>query len=67
MENLIKALQILLKYDNPDYPTSCEHDILRIYVDPKLVSNDDIDKLEDLGIDADDEHYCFYSYKYGSC
>ena len=30
MEDLIKALQILLKYGNPKYPTVCEHDILYI-------------------------------------
>ena len=30
MENLIKALQILLKYGNPKRPTHCEHDELTI-------------------------------------
>ena len=30
MEKLIEALQIFLKYGNPDYPTHCEHDELTI-------------------------------------
>ena len=39
LNDLIDALQILLKY-NPDnkYPTHCEHDVLQICdVDPKVV------------------------------
>jgi hypothetical protein len=28
MEDLIKALQIFLKYGNPNYPTNCSHDEL---------------------------------------
>ena len=36
MEDLIKALQILLKYGNPSYPTHCEHDELRVHgIDPE--------------------------------
>ena len=30
MKNLIKALQIFLKYGNPKWPTHCEHDNLYI-------------------------------------
>lgn len=30
MEDLIKALQIMLKYENPKYPTICDFDILYI-------------------------------------
>lgn len=30
MEDLIKALQIFMKYGNPAYPFHCEHDILYI-------------------------------------
>lgn len=67
MEELIKALQILRKYDNPSYPTGCEHDILRVYVDPAKVSEEDIKLLEDLGFNPESEFNCFYSFKYGSC
>lgn len=28
MEDLIKALQIFLKYSTNKYPTHCEHDVL---------------------------------------
>jgi hypothetical protein len=66
MKDLIKALQILLKYDNPDYPTGCEHDILRVYVDPVKVSDSDKAELEKLGFNVEEENDCFSSYKYGS-
>ena len=50
MKNLIEALQILLKYGNPKYPTHCEHDILTIMeIDPKDVSMEDKKMLEALG------------------
>lgn len=35
MEDLIKALQIFLKYGNPDYPTYCLYDELWVDIDPK--------------------------------
>lgn len=53
MEDLIKALQIFLKYGNPRNPTHCEHDVLTVYINPEVVS------------DEDGEH--FISYRYGSC
>lgn len=67
MEDLIKALQIFLKYGNPTFPTHCEHDELRIMIDPELVSADDTEKLDHLGFTPDaDIGNCFISYKYGS-
>ena len=72
MNDLIEALQILLKYGNPDYPTHCEHDILSISpdIDPSDVSEEDKEKLEELGFFVSDnlcdgEGFC--SYKFGSC
>jgi hypothetical protein len=67
MEKLIEALQILLKYDNPDYPTHCEHDVLYINVDNDKVSNDDKARLEALGVIEDDENGKFMSFRYGAC
>jgi DNA-binding protein YbaB len=71
MEDLIKALQILLKYGNPKWPTHCEHDIMIINIDPAIVSDEDIKKLEALDVSAEySSTYgdpCFYSYRYGSC
>lgn len=46
MDNLIEALQILTKYDNPEYPAECE---IRIMVDYNKVSNEDIGRLHELG------------------
>jgi hypothetical protein len=66
MKNFIKALNILLKYENPDYPFHCEHDILYICISPKNISLEDIKKLDDLQIHADYEEDHFFSYHYGS-
>lgn len=66
MENLIKALQILLKYGNPDYPTNCSHDIMRFDIESNIVSEEDIAALEDLKVYVDDEFESFYSTFYGS-
>jgi DNA-binding protein YbaB len=66
MEDLIKALQIFLKYGNKKYPTSCEHDILYVGIDPSIVSDEDKKTLDELGFFVDDENDCFASFKYGS-
>jgi len=67
MENLIKALQIFLKYGNIDYPTHCEHDVLYVCVDPEKVLKEDKEKLEKLSFTPDMEiSECFSSFKYGS-
>ena len=67
MEDLIKALQILLKYGNPKYPTVCEHDILYIVgIDLKKISIEDITELENLGFNINIEESEIYSYKFGS-
>jgi hypothetical protein len=66
MEELIKALQILLKYGNPDYPTHCEHDELFVDISPELVSKEDLKTLDELGFFPND-YNGFSSYKFGSC
>ena len=67
MEDLIKALQILLKYGNPKYPTVCEHDILYIVgIDLKKISIEDITELENLGFIINIKESEIYSYKFGS-
>ncbi len=69
MENLIKALTILLKYGNHDSPTHCEHDTLMIVgIDPNQVSQDDQAELERLGFHISTEYGepCFISFRYGS-
>ena len=79
MEDLIKALQILLKYGNPKYPTHCEHDELNICgIDPELISEEDKKTLEELGFliniegvydeenDFTPDESKIFSFRYGS-
>lgn len=67
MEDLIRALQIFLKYANPKWPTHCEHDQLSIMgIDPSAVSDEDKAELERLGFEADEDEGYFYSFRFGS-
>lgn len=70
MEDLIKALQIFLKYVEKDsyqekYPFHCEHDELYVSVDPESVSYEDKEQLVELGFDDVGEGY-FVSSRFGS-
>lgn len=67
MEKLIEALTILMKYGNPNYPTHCEHDELYVDINPELVSDEDINKLEELHFYANDDYDGFTSTYFGSC
>lgn len=64
MEDLIRALQIFLKYGNPDNPTHCEHDELFVCIDPKLVSEEDKKELDVFGFFPSNDG--FKSYRFGS-
>ena len=67
MENLIKALQIFLKYGNPEWPTHCSHDQLAIMeIEKDMVSEEDIKELDRLGFFWSDGEECFISFKFGS-
>ena len=79
MKKLIEALNILLKYGNPDYPFHCEHDQLNVVgINPEDISKEDKEKLDELGFivqvdgeyDEDNEDYheesSIYSFRYGS-
>lgn len=69
MKNLIEALNILIKYGDPPYPTHCEHDVLTICgIDPSDVSDEDKAKLDDLGffVSKEDGDLSFKSFRYGS-
>jgi hypothetical protein len=69
MEDLIKALQIFLKYGNPRNPSHCEHDYFYININPKLVSEEDKAELDKLGFFVDGEYGGdgFGSFRYGCC
>lgn len=67
MEDLIKALQIFLKYRNEKWPTHCEHDIMLISkVHQDDVSEEDDLELDKLGFSWNDEYDCYTSYRFGS-
>ena len=68
MADLIEALQIFLKYNNPKWPTHCEHDVLTICgVTPSEVSDEDKKRLDELGfIVSEDYGECFQSFRFGS-
>jgi hypothetical protein len=67
MNDLIEALNILNKYINPaeKFPTWCGHDVFGVCVHPSVVSEEDIEKLNQLDFIIDDD--CFISYRFGSC
>lgn len=70
MEDLIKALQILLKYSDKSHnPTNCTHDQLNICAGIELekVSEADIKELDELGFFWSDEDETFVSFRFGSC
>lgn len=69
MNDLIKALQIFLKYDNRFYPTGCEHDVLYVDINPQIVSEEDKQILGGLGFTYGNGEIegVFYSYRFGSC
>jgi hypothetical protein len=69
LKDLINALQILLKYGDPYSPTHCEHDVLTIVgIDPNIVSEEDKQKLDDLGFYVSKEYGedAFQSFRFGS-
>ena len=65
MKDLIKALQILLKYGNPKFPFACEHETLYIVgIDANNITEEDKIELRSLGFIINNSE--IYSYKYGS-
>ena len=67
MDELIQALQIFRKYKNPHWPTHCEHDVLYIMeVTKDEVSDEDKEKLSELGFFYSDSDDCWQSFRFGS-
>lgn len=67
MSDLIEALKIFIKYYDCEHPFSCEHDTLYVTcIDPELVLQEDIQKLDELGFFIDEENGGFVSYRFGS-
>jgi hypothetical protein len=66
MEDLIKALQIFLKYRNLENPTYCEHDAMIIYdIEFDEVDPSDREDLINLGFFWSEEE-CWMSYRFGN-
>lgn len=67
MKDLIKALQIFLKYADAYSPTFCNYDEFCIaHINPNDVSKKDKADLEKLGFLVDEEEERFMSFRYGS-
>ena len=68
MEDLIEALQIMVKYENPKYPSHCEHDYLYFNIKWKPISKEDKKRLKELGFFKDKEYGDggIGSFRYGS-
>lgn len=79
MKKLIEALQILLKYGDPTYPTHCRDEELNIMgIKPEDISAEDRKLLHELGfiiiLEGEFDEYNeetvedsrIYSYRYGS-
>lgn len=67
MEDLIKALQIFLKYKNERWPTHCEHDIMMVgSIEEDEISDEDKVELEKLSFTWNSEYDCWTSYRFGS-
>lgn len=60
------AIKIFKKYNNPQWPFHCEHDVLTVDVCYSEVSDEDKKLLNDLGFhEGEDDD--FKSYRFGSC
>lgn len=67
MEDLLKVLNILVKYSKADLPTHCEHDELWFStVEKDKVSKEDIRKLDKLGVFWSESDETFKSFRFGS-
>lgn len=67
MDDLIEALTILRKYGNPKWPTHCEHDVMFfVGIDRDDITDEDINRLDELGAFWSNAEECFMSFKFGS-
>lgn len=69
MKDLLEAFTIFAKYTDTKYPTWCKHYELHVCVDPSIVSEADLLRLDELGFNYYEEtgEPEFISFRYGSC
>jgi len=54
---IIDILNILAKYEiDESYPIWAEHDIIGFYIDPTDISEEDMKKLDELGVFYNEEY-----------
>ena len=58
----LQIFEILDKYSSSNYWVYAEHDEVNFGVDPKDVSQEDIDKLNSLDCITDIENECFFKF-----
>lgn len=63
---LIEAMLIFDKYTEDSFVTHCEHDVMWVCIDPRIVSDEDKEKLNKLHFSVNEEDECFKSYWHGS-
>lgn len=71
MQDLIDALKILSGYLIEgdylyNYPTNCDHDVLRVCVDYNTINEKDLARLKELGFVPDENTGYMVSYRFGS-
>lgn len=66
MEDLIKALRIMLKHGDNKYPCHCVHDELHVYPNSMDFTEEEIKELEELSF-TPNEYDGFSSFRFGSC
>lgn len=75
---LIEALTILRKYNDPEWPTNCQHDVLFVSGPaPETMEPGDADRLKELGFvwpagDGEEDYDGDYeggwiTFRFGSC
>ena len=68
MEDLIKSLQIFIKYKNERYPTNCDHDSFVVCgIKEDEISDEDKKELERLSFIYDYDYCGWVSFRFGSC
>lgn len=70
MKDMIEVLNIFLKYvEDVEFPFHCEHDILYfgIEIDPEDIEEEDVKRLDELGVFYREEYDGWVSFRFGSC
>ena len=68
MEDLIKALQIFIKYKNERFPTNCTHDSFTVCgITEEEISDEDKIELTKLSFCYDYDYGGWVSFRFGAC